>query len=87
MTFRMNWLPEALAQLADAWATAADRNAVTEASRRLDQRLARDPFGEGESRAGADRIAFEAPLRVLYRIDAAARVVHVVSLGVYGRRA
>jgi hypothetical protein len=84
MTFFVTWLPGALARLADIWMASTDRAAVTAASHRLDQRLAADPVNEGESRGGTDRIAFEAPLQILFRVDAANRTVHVTAVGPFG---
>ena len=86
MNFAVIWLPAALNQLADLWTAAPDRAAVTAASYRLDERLAADPLTEGESRDGGDRIAFERPLRVIFRVSEATREVHVVSVGRATRR-
>lgn len=78
------WRPSALGELADIWNNAADRNADTRASYPLDQRLAADPLNEGESRAGNERITFEPPLQILFRVSAANRTVYVTSAGVFG---
>ena len=86
MNYTVTWLPAALGMLARIWTDAADRNAVTAASNRLDRRLATDPLNEGESREGDNHIAFESPLRVLYRVDPGAREVHVWSVGTFARR-
>ncbi|MBA4067140.1 MAG: hypothetical protein C0501_26230 [Isosphaera sp.] len=85
MTFTVVWLPIALTMLADLWTVATDRAAITAASHRLDQRLAADPLNEGESRDGDERIAFEPPLQILFRVDPAAHVVTVTSVGRFGR--
>ncbi len=81
MTFAVEWLEEAEQQLADIWLNASDRQNVTEAARRVEQTLKRDPDTCGESRPGQGRIMFEPPLGVYFRVDHQARVVTVISLG------
>jgi hypothetical protein len=81
------WLDAALDQLADVY-TAADRDTQDRIAAAVDafnQRLARDPHNEGESRAGRYRIAFPRPLAVRFWIDDAARVVRVTAVGPAGR--
>jgi hypothetical protein len=63
--------------LADIWLNASDRNDIVAAGDRLDQALARDPLGMGESRVGATRFAYESPLAVLYDVEPVARTVKV----------
>ena len=86
MTFTVIWLPDALNRLADVWTTYPNRAAVTAAADRIDARLAADPLAEGESRDEEDRVTFDPPLRVLVRVNVAAREVYVTELGVFGRR-
>lgn len=85
MNYTVTWLPQALTMLADTWAAATDRNAVTAASYRIDQRLADDPLDVGESRHENYRLGFEPPLQVFFRVFAGLRRVEVVSVGRYGR--
>lgn len=85
MNFTVIWRPEALGQLADAWNASPDRRAVTEASERIDRAIMADPTGAGESRDADDRIVFAPPLAAIYRVDPAARMVFVLSVGLYGR--
>src|SRR6266853_743657 len=66
MNYRVIWIRKALDELTTLWTAASNRAAVTAASHLIDQQLARDPLNYGESRGGADRIAFEAPLAVLF---------------------
>jgi hypothetical protein len=69
MTYQVVWLPSALDELAAIWLAAPDRNSVTVASQRIDERLAINPLFEGESRdSETERIAFEPPLQVLIRV-------------------
>ncbi len=77
MNWTVVWLPAAENELATIWMAAADRNAVTAASARLDRRLARRGLRVGESRGSDNRIAFAAPLAVLFRVDRTARTVTV----------
>lgn len=85
MNYTVIWLPRALAELADAWSGAIDRNAVSAASERIDRLLESDPLAVGESRSGANRIVFEPPLAAIFRVDRAARMVFVRAVGEYGR--
>ncbi len=87
MNYRVIWIRKALDELTALWTAASNRAAVTAASHRTDQQLARDPLNYGESRGGADRIAFEAPLAVPFRTDEAAQVVRVIAVGPAGRPA
>ena len=80
MRFIVRWLANALQKLAQVWLAAPDRNAITQATNRIDARLERDPHGESESRGGRDRVLFEAPLGVLFRIDETKRFVYVMSV-------
>ncbi len=81
MNFTVVWMPRTEGQLATIWMSAVDRNAVTEAMHTLEQRLADDPENEGESRAGDERIAFELPLSVLYRVFQDKSEVEVYTIG------
>jgi plasmid stabilization system protein ParE len=87
MRFTVIWRPDALDELANAWTEAANRNAVTEASERIDQLLTNDPMDAGESRFGKNRIVFEPPLAVIFRVNEGDRMVFVLSVGTYGRPA
>jgi hypothetical protein len=78
--FDVRWTDRADQELAAAWLGAADRDAVTHAADRVESLLARDPLGQGESRSGNDRLLFERPLAVLYRVEPAARVVWVITV-------
>jgi hypothetical protein len=45
--FTVEWLPDALRELASLWLQAVDRNAVTAAQEEADRLLAQDPEGNG----------------------------------------
>jgi hypothetical protein len=77
--------PPAINELTDIWvdADSAGRQAITPATNEIDQRLARDPHNEGESRPNNRRILFVSPLAVLYRVLDAASVVQVLHVWRY----
>jgi hypothetical protein len=68
-------------QLAAIWMADSNRDDVTAAANRIEATLERDPLGAGEARADGDRILFDAPLVVYYRLDPVSGDVWVVSLG------
>ena len=69
MTYAVFWTPEAEDELADAWLAAADRAAVTDASHRIDQQLASNPFACGFARnASVNRTVVDRPLAADYEI-------------------
>src|SRR2546423_527403 len=73
--------PRGRADRAGGWTPSPDGAAVTAASDRIDRLLAADPLNAGESRDGDDRILFDQPLGVIFRVDRAARVVFVLTVG------
>jgi plasmid stabilization system protein ParE len=79
MKYRVRWAKAARAQLTTVWLNAADRNAVTSASHRIDQILARNPHSAGESRDRGRRLLIVPPLMVVYRVIDAKHTVRVVS--------
>lgn len=75
----VHWTDVALDELAAVWAAAADRNAVTTASHRLEQEIAADPYGCGLYRASsANYTAVDLPLGI--EDDKTVRILHVWSL-------
>jgi hypothetical protein len=81
VNYTVEWVPGAEDALADAWLNAPDRAAVTAAAAAVEARLQRDPYAESESRTGATRITFEAPLAVHYAVNDQDR--HVIVLDVW----
>ncbi len=81
MSFRVTWRRRAKRELADVWLNAVDRNDVTAAAHRVEVLLQREPITAGESRQGNRRLLFEGPLGVLYKVDAAAGRVIVLTVG------
>ena len=79
MRYTVVWLPPAEARLIDLWMQAADRQAVADASDRLDIELAVDPETKGISR-GKFFQREEPPLAVLYHVAPDDRMVRVVAV-------
>jgi mRNA-degrading endonuclease RelE of RelBE toxin-antitoxin system len=80
MNYAVIWTKKAADQLAQAWLDATDRTAVQRASNLIDTLLATDPRAHGESRRGNDRLFYEPPLAVYYRVDDSDRKVFVLSV-------
>jgi hypothetical protein len=75
----------AMVPLKETWeqADAPLREAILEASRRLDQSLHTAPHEQGESRDNNTRILFEAPLAVLFDVDEPNKVVRILRAWAY----
>jgi len=69
MKFTVVWTKEAEKRLAELWLDSADREAVTNASDRIDHLLSIDPLHAGEERVVNFRILFEPPLAVTFDIN------------------
>lgn len=80
MKFTVVWLPGAEQELAALWNNAEDRARIAAAADHMDAALAWDPVSFGESRGGITRIAFVAPLAVLFDLDMADRRVTIWDL-------
>jgi hypothetical protein len=83
MRFRVFWEDDAEAELARLWLAARDRQRLTEVSSRIEDRLRRDPESVGESRQPGIRLLFDNPLWVEFRIDAADRIVRILTVWRY----
>jgi hypothetical protein len=77
--YRVVWRPAALTQLSEIWVEAPSslRARITDTVREIDRELRRDPVAIGESRSERSRIAFVAPLGLLFRVDIANRLAMV----------
>jgi mRNA-degrading endonuclease RelE of RelBE toxin-antitoxin system len=80
MNYTVLWQPSAEQELADIWSNAPDREAVADAADMADERLRRDPYAVGESRAGAKRVAFFGPLVIDFEVRDTARTVLVLRI-------
>ncbi len=82
MRYTVTWLPSAQQELARLWMQAADKQAVTAASHRIDRLLRSAPLLVGSAR-GRYRRFLLAPLEVVYSVsppDLLVEVVHVACL-------
>ena len=80
--FRVEWLREAVDELAEICinADSRSRQAITEETSNLDRKLQNDPFREGESREGEVRVLFTHPLGVLFEVDAERKIVWILHI-------
>jgi hypothetical protein len=78
--FRVEWLREAVSELADLWikADSPSRQVLTEVTHALDQELQADPFRQSESREEEVRILFADPLAVLFEVELQQRIVWIL---------
>jgi plasmid stabilization system protein ParE len=76
--FAVRWKKVARENLAEIWLQAADRNAVTRATHRIDQLLRSNPEQKGESRDGGRRVLLEPPLGVVFRVRTQGQIVEVL---------
>jgi hypothetical protein len=79
----------ALIPLNETWehADASLREAIVQASRRVDQQLQSDPHEQGESRVDGTRILFQAPLAVTFEVDEPKKLVRILRAWTFSRTA
>jgi hypothetical protein len=80
MRFIVIWANPADHQYTAIWLGARDRIAVTEAARAIEERLGTDPANAGESRFDGQRITFEMPLGVRFRVDETPYTVRILKV-------
>ena len=84
MNYAVDWSQHALDELAAVWLAAADRNAVTASSHRLESAIGNDPYTESfERNSSVNRTAIDLPLGLDYEIiedDKKVRILRVWSL-------
>ncbi|MBA4065446.1 MAG: hypothetical protein C0501_17380 [Isosphaera sp.] len=81
MTFAVNLDPPAIQGLAAAWLAAPDRGAVTAAAHQMEQILAADPLGHGESReSSVSRVGYVPPLGFTFDVVVDDSAVHVTAI-------
>ena len=68
MKYTVIWVGTAENALANIWLTSRDQSAVTSAARAIDTALQSNPSEVGESRDFGLRIAFAAPLGILFSV-------------------
>lgn len=81
MSYQVDWSAAAEQDLAALWTSTPDRDGVTAAAERIDDRLARDPLHFGEPwTSSVHRIAVHGPIGVEYEVieDDSRVIVHGV---------
>lgn len=88
MMFRVQWLAEAVEELARIWTDADStlRQAVTAATQALDEELRLNPFRQSESREDERRVLFLYPLAARIKVDLEQRIVWVLHVWQFRRR-
>jgi hypothetical protein len=79
----------AMTPLQTAWETYDDelREAILQASSRIDKQLLNEPHRRGESRDDGTRILFESPLGIEYDVDEPKQLVRILRLWAFRKRA
>lgn len=80
MKYTVVWPAEVEQKLTQMWLAGRDRQAISEATDRIEQVLGSDPINVGESRAGNFRILVEDPLAVIYSVSPKDCLVNVVEV-------
>ena len=78
MKYTVVWKATAEEELARIWSEAIDKATVTFAANKIERDLEHNPRSEGESRTGANRIHFQLPLAIQFRIAEAHPLVYVL---------
>ena len=76
--FTVVWVRDAQDELADAWLSAPDRNAISDAANLIDSELAVDAAAKGIELSEGIRALFAPPLRVLFTVNGEDRIVEVL---------
>ena len=79
MSYEVDWVQEAENGLATIWLSATDREVIVVAADEIDKQLADDPLHLGESRGVSQRIHFQPPLMIYFRVLEAEKSVVVTS--------
>lgn len=74
------WLRDAIDELGAIWLSATDRGAVTTASEEIDQALQNDAVTKGKPLAEGLRVYDAPPLRAVFSVRDADRVVEVARI-------
>jgi hypothetical protein len=78
--FTVAWLRDAVDELTAIWLVDDDRRAVTDAAGVIDRELALDAMAKGTPLSEGLRVLESGPLRVIFSVDEADRVVVVARL-------
>ncbi|MBW3543774.1 MAG: type II toxin-antitoxin system RelE/ParE family toxin [Planctomycetes bacterium] len=80
MRYTVIWVRGVRERLTTIWLDATDREAITKASHAIDVELAVDPSRKGSPLREGLRVLEIPPLRVLYSVQDADRIVEVLSI-------
>ncbi len=80
MSYSVSWVPSAENRLAELWVGSRIAAQITTAADRLDTVLSENPLTAGESRSANLRIAFEAPLAIIFHVDKPAKKVPILDV-------
>ena len=86
MKFSVVWQPDAEAQLARLWERSSNRAAFASAAIHIEQVLRSNPDRAGVDRYDGDRVMFEAPLGVVFRLTLEDRLEQVLRVWDITRR-
>jgi len=78
--FKVDWLQNALDDLADAWSSAENRDAVNLAVEAIDDKLAENPTEFSDRMIEELYFFSEPPLRIAFTVDDDSRIVTIVGL-------
>lgn len=78
--FIVDWLENALDELADAWSNAENKDAVNLAVDAIDEKLAESPIEFSDRMSEGLYFFTEPPLRIAFTVDEVSRMVKVVGL-------
>ena len=81
MNYSVDWKPDALDGLSEAWVAIADKASVNDAEAEITRLLARDPLAVGSAKSEGLRRIDVPPLVAYYSVDSPSRVVEVLQLG------
>lgn len=75
--FTVVWLKSVHVDVGEIWLASSDRNAITAASAEIDRELAVNAEQKGEPLSEGLRVFDSGPLRAVFSIDSANRIVEV----------
>lgn len=86
MKFTVVWQTYAENRLAELWLSSRNRDSLARATNRIEQTLATCPDRVGEQRRNKDRVYFDDPLGVRFRLSIEDRIVQVLDVWDITRR-
>ena len=86
--YEVFWAPSALEDLAALWVDAETtlRETITTTAAEIDDLVSGSPYDVGESRTGDRRIAFVAPLGLIFDVESANRRVVIIHVWLIRRQ-